>query len=237
MVLSMNGIRLMSFTKYQVVKWGEFMPFCEKCGKEIKDGDRFCTRCGAEIKSLPMTSVNKKSTDIRSDKKSKKKLVVIISAASAVAVVLAVCAIVLLPKMFRNNENEQYKPLQTIEITTQQETTQQSSMIIQNTTEPESIDDGSSDADEDYILPDSDTKKLTSSDLAGLDANELELARNEIYARAGRRFNTDYIQDYFDDKWWYVGTIEPEDFTEDMLNDVEKYNVNFIRNYEKKYVE
>lgn len=116
------------------------------------------------------------------------------------------------------------------------------STTIQNTTEPESIDDGSSDADddyydEDYILPDSGTRKLTNSDLEGLDADELELARNEIYARAGRRFNTDYIQDYFDDKWWYVGTIEPEDFTEDMLNDVEKYNVNFIRNYEKKYVE
>ena len=222
------------------------MPFCEKCGKEIKDGDRFCTRCGAEVKSLPMTSVNEKPTDIKSDKKSKKKLVVIISVASTVAVVLAVCAIVFVPKMFRNNENEQYKPLQTIEITTQQETTQQSSTIIQNTTEPESIDDGSSDADDDYddyyddddyILPDSGTRKLTNSDLAGLDADELELARNEIYARAGRRFNTDYIQDYFDDKWWYVGTIEPEDFTEDMLNDVEKYNVNFIRNYEEKYVE
>ena len=111
------------------------------------------------------------------------------------------------------------------------------STTIQNTTEPKSIDDGSSDADDDYILPDSGTRKLTNSDLAGLDADELELARNEIYARAGRRFNTDYIQDYFDDKWWYVGTIEPEDFTEDMLNDVEKYNVNFIRNYEKKYVE
>ncbi|WP_418546977.1 YARHG domain-containing protein [Ruminococcus bromii] len=120
------------------------------------------------------------------------------------------------------------------------------STTIQNTTEPESIDDGSSDADDDYddyyddddyILPDSGTRKLTNSDLAGLDADELELARNEIYAREGRRFNTDYIQDYFDDKWWYVGTIEPEDFTEDMLNDVEKYNVNFIRNYEKKYVE
>lgn len=120
------------------------------------------------------------------------------------------------------------------------------STIIQNTTEPESIDDGSSDADDDYddycddddyILPDSGTRKLTNSDLAGLDADELELARNEIYARAGRRFNTEYIQDYFDDKWWYVGTIEPEDFTEDMLNDVEKYNVNFIRNYEEKYVE
>ena len=222
------------------------MPFCEKCGKEIKDGDRFCTRCGAEVKFLPMTSVNEKPTDIKSDKKSKKKLVVIISVASAVAVVLAVCAIVFVPKIFGNNENEQYKPLQTIEITTQPETTQQPSTAIQNTTEQESIDDGSSDADDDYddyyddddyILPDSGTRKLTNSDLAGLDADELELARNEIYARAGRRFNTDYIQDYFDDKWWYVGTIEPEDFTEDMLNDVEKYNVNFIRNYEEKYVE
>ena len=221
------------------------MPFCEKCGKEIKDGDRFCTRCGAEVKSLPMTSVNEKATDIKSDKKSKKKLVVIISVASAVAVVLAVCAIVFVPKMFRNNENEQYKPLQTIEITTQQETTQQPSTTIQNTTEPESIDDGSSEADddhddyydEDYILPDSGTRKLTNSDLAGLDADELELARNEIYAREGRRFNTEYIQDYFDDKWWYVGTIAPEDFTEDMLNDVEKYNVNFIRDYEKNYTE
>ncbi len=120
------------------------------------------------------------------------------------------------------------------------------STTIQNTTEPESIDDGPSDADDDYddyyddddyILPDSGTRKLTNSDLAGLDADELELARNEIYAREGRRFNTDYIQDYFDDKWWYVGTIEPEDFTEDMLNDVEKYNVNFIRDYEKNYTE
>ena len=76
--------------------------------------------------------------------------------------------------MFRNNENEQYKPLQTIEITTQQETTQQPSIAIQNTTEPESIDDGSSDADDDYILPDSGTRKLTNSDLAGLDADELD---------------------------------------------------------------
>lgn len=46
------------------------------------------------------------------------------------------------------------------------------STTIQNTTEPESIDDGSSDADddyddyydEDYILPDSGTRKLTNSD-------------------------------------------------------------------------
>ena len=27
------------------------MQFCEKCGKQIKDGDRFCTRCGAQVMS------------------------------------------------------------------------------------------------------------------------------------------------------------------------------------------
>lgn len=48
--------------------------FCEKCGNQIKNGDRFCEHCGAEIKPLPMTSVNEKPTDIKSDKKSKEKI-------------------------------------------------------------------------------------------------------------------------------------------------------------------
>ena len=104
--------------------------FCEKCGNQIKDGDRFCERCGAEVKSLPMTSVNEKTTDIKSDKKSKKKLVVIISVASAVAIVLAVCAIVLLPKIFGNNNAEQ-----TVKATTQQVTTE-----IPTTAEPTTVE-------------------------------------------------------------------------------------------------
>lgn len=104
--------------------------FCEKCGNQIKNGDRFCEHCGAEVKSLPMTSVNEKPTDIKSDKKSKKKLVVIISAASAVAVVLAVCAIVLLPKIFGNNNAEQ-----TVKATTQQVTTE-----IPTTAEPTAVE-------------------------------------------------------------------------------------------------
>ncbi len=104
--------------------------FCEKCGNQIKNGDRFCEHCGAEIKPLPMTSVNEKPTDIKSDKKSKKKLVVIISAASAVAVVLAVCAIVLLPKIFGNNNAEQ-----AVKATTQQVTTK-----IPTTAEPTTVE-------------------------------------------------------------------------------------------------
>lgn len=109
--------------------------FCEKCGNQIKNGDRFCEHCGAEIKPLPMTSVNEKSTDIKSDKKSKKKLVVIISVVSAIAIVLAVCAIVLLPKMFGNNTAEQ-----AVKATTQQVTTEISTTAEPTTVEPTTIE-------------------------------------------------------------------------------------------------
>ena len=109
--------------------------FCEKCGNQIKNGDRFCEHCGAEIKPLPMTSVNEKPTDIKSDKKSKKKLVVIISVVSAIAIVLAVCAIVLLPKIFGNNNAEQ-----TVKATTQQVTTEIPTTAEPTTVEPTTIE-------------------------------------------------------------------------------------------------
>lgn len=88
-----------------------------------------------------------------------------------------------------------------------------------------------------YLLPYSDTQKLTESDLAPLSKKQLELARNEIYARHGRKFNTEYIQEYFNMTHWYKGTVEPEDFSESVFNDVERYNINFISNYEDNYTE
>ncbi len=48
-----------------------------------------------------------------------------------------------------------------------------------------------------YILPASGQARLTSADLAGLSAAQLRLARNEIYARHGRRFANADLQTYF----------------------------------------
>lgn len=84
-----------------------------------------------------------------------------------------------------------------------------------------------------YIIPDSDTKRLSDSDLQDLTEQELLYARNEIYARHGRRFQDTSIQEYFESKDWYNGTIDPEDFRDDMLNDVERANAQFILSYEK----
>ena len=59
-------------------------------------------------------------------------------------------------------------------------------------------------------------------------------ARNEIYARHGRRFKDDELQEYFNSKSWYEGTIDPDDFAENILSDIEIQNKDVIVEFEKE---
>lgn len=85
----------------------------------------------------------------------------------------------------------------------------------------------------DYIIEGSDSRYISTSELEGLSAEELSYARNEIYARHGRKFKDEGLQNYFNSKDWYVGTIAPDDFSEGMLNDYEIKNAETILSYEK----
>ena len=51
-----------------------------------------------------------------------------------------------------------------------------------------------------YVLPDSNSRYLSYADLEGLSAEQLRIARNEIYARHGRMFNSKELRDYFNSK-------------------------------------
>ncbi len=83
---------------------------------------------------------------------------------------------------------------------------------------------------EGYILPDSSVRYLTDQDLIGLSSEQLRLARNEIYARHGRKFKDEYLQAYFNGQSWYQGTVEPDRFNDDaLLNDVERKNLELIK--------
>lgn len=85
----------------------------------------------------------------------------------------------------------------------------------------------------DYIIADSNSRRISTSELDGLSKEELSRARNEIYARHGRKFKDASLQEYFNSKDWYQGTIDPDQFTEGMLNDTEKANAETILSYEK----
>ena len=54
-----------------------------------------------------------------------------------------------------------------------------------------------------FIFPDSDIRKLTSTDLTYLTKEQLKIARNEIYARHGHIFQTKDMQAYFLKQSWY----------------------------------
>ena len=76
--------------------------------------------------------------------------------------------------------------------------------------------------------------KYKLEDLSILDSYGLKITRNEIFARHGRMFNDQELQEYFKRQQWYVPQIAANDFDTSCLNEVEKYNVNLISVYEEQ---
>jgi hypothetical protein len=82
-------------------------------------------------------------------------------------------------------------------------------------------------ADREFIFPDSDRRLLTRSDLAGLSAAELRIARNEIFARRGRHFDSPDLQQRFGKfSWYHPYTSDPP------LSATESENVKLIQRVE-----
>ena len=72
-------------------------------------------------------------------------------------------------------------------------------------------------------------REMTYADVEGKSAEELRLMRNYIFARRGYIFESDDLKEYFEQFSWYVPLyydVTPR------LSDIEKYNVNFIKEYE-----
>jgi len=85
----------------------------------------------------------------------------------------------------------------------------------------------------DFVLPDSASHKYTASELSKLSDYELFIARNEIYARYGRKFQSSDLQSYFESKSWYHGTVSASEFNESVLSDTELANAATILSVEQ----
>ena len=82
-----------------------------------------------------------------------------------------------------------------------------------------------------YIIPDSDTRYLTRSELSGYTKSDLAYIRNEIFARHGYVFTKSKYRNYFGSKsWYYPDPYFPDD--ESMLNNVERANIHLIKSME-----
>lgn len=80
-----------------------------------------------------------------------------------------------------------------------------------------------------YILFESIYRKLTDEDVEGFDKETLYEAIDEIYAREGMEFDSPEKKASYKNCLWYKPTISEDEFTDDMLSDVEKYNIQFLK--------
>ncbi|RGZ00099.1 YARHG domain-containing protein [Clostridium sp. AM58-1XD] len=99
-------------------------------------------------------------------------------------------------------------------------------------TEPFKSDSSESFVSAQFILPDSDKRILTEYDISGLSEDQIRLARNEIYARHGRKFTSQDLNEYFSGQPWYQGTIEAAAFNDNSLNEYERANINILQSHE-----
>ena len=88
---------------------------------------------------------------------------------------------------------------------------------------------------EEYIIPSSSICLLQQEMLYSMSDNDLWIAKNEIYARHGRKFGNDYLQRYFNQCSWYQGTISAKKFDDAVLNEIEKKNVELLSEAKKEY--
>lgn len=210
------------------------MKICPVCNKENEKGS-YCTQCGAPLtdKQDNGDTVDMKEPVIKNnsnivEKPSATKFIIIL----LVAVVCCILAVVLIQK-----KAQSVKPTITKENTekfVEDMFDNDASGSTDNSDVEQSEESVENTVNEDYILPDSDSRYLDNEDIAHLSKEELRLARNEIYARHGRKFDDVSLQEYFNSKDWYSGTISPSDFTENMLNDYEIQNAYMISDYESE---
>ena len=76
-----------------------------------------------------------------------------------------------------------------------------------------------------------ENKAITEQMLQGLSLHELRLLRNEVYARHGRMFRAEWLQQYFFFQPWYA---PDENFKDEQLSGNDKLNVETIVKFENK---
>lgn len=88
---------------------------------------------------------------------------------------------------------------------------------------------------EEYIFPLSSIYLLDNNVVEYYSGNELWIAKNEIYARHGRRFTNEYLQQYFNRCSWYEGTVPAEQFEDSVLSQIEKDNISLLAAAKEEY--
>lgn len=223
--------------------------FCEKCGAVIESDTQPCPNCGYLVQPVATDSSSNQSpsvflpTDIQKTEQKKWNPIGNIIVGVLIVGLLAGTIIILLltnSKYTKNAlketaEETQESKNKAEEITTVLEKEVNIVLGASAKTEEESV--ATDESATEYIFADSNSRYLEEDEIYALSQDEMRYARNEIYARLGREFSDEGLQEYFNEKSWYEPKYSVEEFDElgdDALNEYELYNKDLITKIEKE---
>lgn len=73
-----------------------------------------------------------------------------------------------------------------------------------------------------------DSEYYTAEDFVDAPKSVIRVAKNEIYARHGYIFTDSDMSNYFNGMDWYIPSIEPANFSENVFNEYEKANIELL---------
>lgn len=200
----------------------------------------------AMAQTMPLPSVNAKeeSTNSRvtaeqstnTQQRKKRNLLIIIIATLSIMIIALIVLLVL-----SIGDHEEITTLMSdgnntsIQKTEKSETQNEREEIGSESSKEKATQDDSVNKSSVYVLPGSDSRYYSASELNDLSNYELYLARNEIFARHGREFKNQDLRDYFGSMSWYAPRYSGEEFDAmDLLNDYEKKNADTMLSIEQK---
>lgn len=220
--------------------------FCATCGTEIPDGTERCPECGAEIPSriaAPLSAVEAVHTRAVEGGKITRPSIMRAALLLAALVVIVIFGVITAgimhltatppppPSIVQDDgvSPKLGKPLEGSRLADGPTTVapQDAQKLEEQAKEADEQNDG-------FVLPESSEHALTPGDIEGLTAEQLLIARNEIYARHGRKFKMELLQQHFGEMPWYNGTIDPDDFDESQLTSIERQNISTLMNREQE---
>lgn len=205
------------------------MTVCRSCGASVPVGSKRCTACGADLHAASQREPERKS-----------RTGLIIGILCAILAAIGIFAVLFFTGALdgllgvKADKTEDAAVPAEVQTETQTETESEPEAATPSPSpseapspSPTPTPEAEEPEEPDYLLPDSSTRRITEEDLRDLSWRELCLARNEIFARHGRTFETPEIAAYFNGKDWYDGR-----YGDVSLSSLEAENVNFILSYE-----
>ena len=83
--------------------------------------------------------------------------------------------------------------------------------------------DGTTVNTSEYILPEAQYRYLEDDDLKALTLKGISYAKNELYAKYGRKFESQELSDYMATKSWYSPKYEPRTYDGEIVNRMNEY--------------